>query len=193
MLTLKNPRVPLDIQMGTGQINAWRAYQQFSAGSSSGEQPVSSLGWDYGKVEANKYQEYELDRPLVAGSHAAITLVWDRLVDLNDFNRNQQYDLGETFRDRGLNNLDVYLLPIGKIAICVMSVPLRVLKTVSNIFSALFPPRDVTKLEFTIVISLMNPCSLTVWLGGRKAVKFITYNRFSVNVIQGSELVSRLG
>ncbi|MDJ0590345.1 MAG: peptidase S8 and S53 subtilisin kexin sedolisin, partial [Pleurocapsa sp. MO_226.B13] len=44
--------------------------------------------------------------------HAAITLSWDRLVTLNDFNRNHRYDRGETFRDRGLNNLDVYLIPV---------------------------------------------------------------------------------
>ncbi|MBW4535779.1 MAG: S8 family serine peptidase [Pleurocapsa minor HA4230-MV1] len=109
-----NPRVPLDIQMGTGQVNAWRAYQQFSAGEPPSKQSVAPLGWDYGTVKANEYQEYELKQPLVAGSHAAITLVWDRLVMLNDFNRNQQYDAEETFRDRGLNNLDLYLLPVGE-------------------------------------------------------------------------------
>ncbi|MGL5832203.1 MAG: S8 family serine peptidase [Waterburya sp.] len=109
-----NPRVPLDIQMGTGQVNAWRAYQQFSAGEATSKQAVATLGWDYRTVKANQYQEYELTKPLVAGSHAAITLVWDRLVLLNDFDGDQQYDLGETFRDRGLNNLDVYLLPVGE-------------------------------------------------------------------------------
>lgn len=109
-----NPRIPLDIQMGTGQVNAWRAYQQFSAGEAPSKQAVAPLGWDYRTVRANQYQEYELEKPLVAGSHAAITLVWDRLVMLNDVNGNQQYDLGETFRDRKLNNLDVYLLPVGE-------------------------------------------------------------------------------
>ncbi|MFN7516916.1 MAG: peptidase S8 and S53 subtilisin kexin sedolisin, partial [Dolichospermum sp.] len=29
---------------------------------------------------------------------------------LNDKNNNQQYDVGETFKDQGLNNLDVYLV-----------------------------------------------------------------------------------
>jgi len=29
-------------------------------------------------------------------------------------NHNQMYDPGETFRDRGLNNLDLYLLPINE-------------------------------------------------------------------------------
>ncbi len=110
----ENPRVPLDIEMGTGQINAWRAYQQFSAGQGTKNQPVASIGWDYGKVKANGYQEYELKQPLEQGSFAAITLVWDRLVRLNDFNRNQEYDVGETFSDRGLNNLDVYLIPLNE-------------------------------------------------------------------------------
>jgi hypothetical protein len=38
-------------------------------------------------------------------------LAWDRLVELIDTNRNNLYDIDESFRDRGLNNLDVYLLP----------------------------------------------------------------------------------
>ena len=110
----QNPRIPLDIQMGTGHLNVWRAYQQFSAGQANRDRnkSVTGLGWDYAQVKANNYQEYYLEQPLVAGSHAAITLTWDRLVELNDLNRNQQYDVGETFRDRGLNNLDIYLLPI---------------------------------------------------------------------------------
>ena len=116
-----SPRIPLDIQMGTGQLNVWRAYQQFSAGqapkslgikNSPRSSSVEALGWDYGQVEANQYQEYELKQPLVKGSHAAITLAWDRQVVLNDLNRNQKYDEGESFSDRGLNNLDVYLLPV---------------------------------------------------------------------------------
>lgn len=107
----ENPRIPLDIQMGTGQINAWRAYQQFSAGQAQENQPIAAQGWDYGELKANEYHDYYLQQPLVGGSHAAITLVWDRIVKLNDFNRNQQYDVGETFQNRGLNNLDIYLLP----------------------------------------------------------------------------------
>ncbi|MEO1005741.1 MAG: S8 family serine peptidase [Cyanobacteria bacterium J06638_38] len=108
----ETPRIPLDIQMGTGQINAWRAYQQFSAGQASDNQPVKAKGWNYAQVGALEYQDYHLKSPLVKGSYAAITLTWDRLVSLNDLNRNQQYDIGETFRDRGLNNLDLYLLPV---------------------------------------------------------------------------------
>ena len=108
----QSPRIPLDIEMGTGQINAWRAYQQFSAGQPDKNRSINAVGWNYDRVAANEYQEYYIKEPLVKGSHTAITLAWDRLVELNDFNRNQQYDVGETFRDRGLNNLDVYLLPV---------------------------------------------------------------------------------
>ena len=107
-----NPRTPLDIQMGTGHLNVFRAYQQFSAKQNPPHAPVSQIGWDYRTVGANSYQDYYLEEPLVAGTHAAITLTWDRLVLLNDRNRNQQYDVGETFQDRGLNNLDLYLLPV---------------------------------------------------------------------------------
>lgn len=108
----QNPRISLDMQMGTGHLNAWRAYQQFSAGQANEHKLIAPIGWDYNQVSVNNYQEYILDKPVVAGSYAAITLTWDRLVTLNDFNRNQRFDEGETFRDRGLNNLDVYLIPV---------------------------------------------------------------------------------
>jgi subtilisin family serine protease len=106
-----NPRIPLDIQMGTGHLNIYRAYQQFSSGQQSTRLPVKTIGWDYDQVKVNSYRDYEIESPLVRGSYAAISLAWDRLVTLEDSNRNDRYDVGEDFRDRGLNNLDVYLLP----------------------------------------------------------------------------------
>ncbi|MGL6341818.1 MAG: S8 family serine peptidase, partial [Waterburya sp.] len=49
-----NPRVPVDMQMGTGHLNVWRAYQQFSAGQANKnrgkERLVGAKGWDYGQV-----------------------------------------------------------------------------------------------------------------------------------------------
>ena len=106
-----NPRIPLDIEMGTGQLNVFRAYQQFSSGQIPPEQPIPDLGWNYGQIAVDEFQDYYLEQPLKAGSHAAITLTWDRFVELNDFNRDNKYNIGETFRDRGLNNLDLYLIP----------------------------------------------------------------------------------
>ena len=105
-----NPRVPLDIEMGTGHLNVFRAYQQFSSGQISPEQLAPNIGWNYGQIAVNRSQDYLIEKPLKAGSHAAITLTWDRLVALNDFNNDGQYNIGETFRDRGLNNLDLYLI-----------------------------------------------------------------------------------
>ncbi|MEB3225360.1 MAG: S8 family serine peptidase [Synechococcus sp.] len=107
----KNPDIPLDIEMGTGQLNAYRAYTQFAAGQWSSATTVSQRGWDYRQVAVRGFQEYTFAAPLQRDSFAAITLTWDRWVDLEDTNNNGQYDLGETFTDRGLNDLDLYLLP----------------------------------------------------------------------------------
>ena len=104
-------QVPLDYQIGAGQLNAFRAYQQFSPGQHSGVLPIPAIGWDYRSLATGQYRDYPLDRPLAENSWVAITLSWDRLVELQDTNNNRQYDLGETFRDRGLNQLELYLLP----------------------------------------------------------------------------------
>jgi hypothetical protein len=107
----KDPKIPLDMQMGTGHLNTFRAYQQFSNGQWSATESIPAIGWDYATVTANSYQDYALEKPLKANSFVSITLAWDRLVELIDTNRNNLYDLDESFQDLGLNNLDVYLLP----------------------------------------------------------------------------------
>ncbi len=112
----KDTKVPLNIQMGAGQLNAFRAYQQFSGGEWKPNQTVPAVGWDYGEVgnkeqsSGNRVQDYVIQQPIQAGSFVSVTLAWDRLVELDDRNRNEQYDAGEVFRDRGLNNLDLYLM-----------------------------------------------------------------------------------
>jgi len=106
----RDPKIPLHAQMGTGQLNAFRAYQQFSAGQWKPSARVAAIGWDYHQIKAASFQDYVLAPPLQQGSFVAITMVWNRLVELNDTNKNQQYDVGENFRDRGLNNLDLYLV-----------------------------------------------------------------------------------
>jgi len=108
----KDPKIPLDAQMGAGHLNAFRAYQQFSAGQWNASQPVPAIGWDYYTVNRGASVEYLLAKPLQPNSFVAITLVWDRLVELQDRNQNNLYDPGEEFRDRGLNNLDLYLLKV---------------------------------------------------------------------------------
>ncbi len=107
----KDPKIPLDYQMGTGQLNAFRAYQQFSPGEWSPTAAVPPIGWDYQSVEASSFKDYVLEKPLKEGSFVSLTLAWNRLVELEDKNKNNAYDVGESFRDRGLNNLDLYLIP----------------------------------------------------------------------------------
>jgi Subtilase family len=105
-----NPQIPLDYQMGTGQLNALRAYQQFSTGQWSPSTPVAPTAWDYNKITPKAYQDYVLAAPLRAGSFVSATLAWNRLVELNDQNGDGEYAVGEKFIDRGLNNLDIYLM-----------------------------------------------------------------------------------
>ncbi|MDB9440562.1 S8 family serine peptidase [Sphaerospermopsis kisseleviana CS-549] len=106
----KNPKIPLDDQMGAGHLNAFRAYQQFMFGQWQPTAPVPAIGWDYNKINANSALEYSLEKPLKQNSFVAVTLTWDRLVELNDKNQNQLYDEDETFIDKGLNNLDLFLV-----------------------------------------------------------------------------------
>lgn len=121
----RDPKIPLNIQMGTGQLNAFRAYQQFSPGQWSPAGAVPPIGWDYRSIQLDKkasdhqqpesvptYQDYVLEQPLQKDSFVSITLVWSRLVELVDKNRNGDYDLEESFRDRGLNNLNLYLMRV---------------------------------------------------------------------------------
>jgi hypothetical protein len=105
-----NPRIPLDAQMGAGHLNVFRAYQQFSAGQGNPFQIVPLIGWDYRTVDVGKYQDYNIGSNLKKGSFVSITLAWNRLVELIDKNQNKQFDVGESFQDKGLNNLDLYLI-----------------------------------------------------------------------------------
>jgi hypothetical protein len=107
-----NRQIPLDYQMGTGQLNAFRAYQQFNGGQWSPETAVPAIGWDYRSVKASTYQDYVLEQPLLKDSFISVTLAWDRVVELQDRNKNEQYDIGETFRDRGLNDLNIFLMRV---------------------------------------------------------------------------------
>jgi len=105
-----NPQTPLDIEMGAGHLNTYRAYHQLKAGQWNYDQVVPSQGWNYTKIEAKSSHDYKLEKPLAEGNFVSITLVWNRLVELNDKNKNLFYDIGENFIDRGLNNLDLYLI-----------------------------------------------------------------------------------
>jgi subtilisin family serine protease len=105
----KNKEIPLSLRVGAGQLNAFRALQQLQARQQSPGN-VKALGWDFNFINQGQYREYTFTEPLLADSFVALTLTWDRLVVLNDKNNNRKFDLGESFRDRGVNNLDLYLM-----------------------------------------------------------------------------------
>lgn len=106
----RQPQVSLNSEIGAGHLSAFRAYEQFAAGQWQPSQPVPSVGWNYRQLKANSSEDYALATPLKQGSYVAITLVWDRLIELRDKNQNGEFDVGEDFRDRGLNNLNLYLV-----------------------------------------------------------------------------------
>jgi hypothetical protein len=105
-----DPKISLDPQMGAGHLNAFRAYQQFISGQWNPSATVPAIGWDYRTLDSGSSVDYTLTKSLVQGSFVAVTLAWDRLVELEDANKNGLYDVSENFRDRGLNNLDLYLV-----------------------------------------------------------------------------------
>ncbi len=106
----KDSEIPLNIETGAGHLNVFRAYQQFTSGQWNPQNDVPHMGWDYRSISAKSETDYVLSQPLKEGSYVAITLAWDRLVELNDDNNNNLYDVGESFTDKGLNNLNVYLM-----------------------------------------------------------------------------------
>lgn len=113
----RDPKVPLHSELGTGQLNAFRAYEQFNGGQWRPGN-VTTRGWDYSSLpstsessSARNYTDYVIDSPLTEGSYLAATLTWERQVSLIDSNNNELYDIGENFNSHDLNDLDLYLMP----------------------------------------------------------------------------------
>ena len=104
---------PLSRSLGSGQLNANRALQQYQAGQQSPNNVsanISAIGWDTNIVEVDKYQEYVFSDSLVADSFISATLTWDRQVKLNDKNGNGLFDIGEGFSNEGFNKVELYLM-----------------------------------------------------------------------------------
>jgi len=108
-----NREIPLSRNLGAGQINAYRAFQQYQAGQQSpiqGIAQISAIGWDTNLVAVDQYQDYVFSQPLDADSFVAATLTWDRQVKHNDKNENGLFDIGEDFTDQGFNKVELYLM-----------------------------------------------------------------------------------
>lgn len=109
-----SPLIPLDDQLGVGALNAARAVEQLVGGEWGPNGKVAPIGWDYRETAgAGDITRYAFNRPLLGGSYLAATLVWDALVELIEGNANDVFDVGESFFDAGLVNLDLYLMPKG--------------------------------------------------------------------------------
>ena len=110
--------IPLDIQMGTGHLNAKRAFQQFDPGEyDAGGAPVPAVGWDLGFTDGfGDIQEYSLAAAIPAGQFVSLTLAWDREVFFeNDGGTPGVFDVGDTFMEfvEPLD-LNLYLMPAGE-------------------------------------------------------------------------------
>jgi subtilisin family serine protease len=110
----KSRAIPLHNELGTGHLNAYRAYQQLLPGAFGPDAAIPSIGWNYAELDSPQggvqFHDYVFEAPLQQGSYLSATLAWERVVELVDENRNGLYDLGETFDDRGLNNVDLFLM-----------------------------------------------------------------------------------
>ena len=143
--------IPLDDQMGTGQLNARRALNQFISGErdSFGEAEVPLIGWDWGiTLGAGDFNKYIFDQTFLEGAFISITLAWDREVMLNDGNDNGMFDMGENFTELGLTDLDLYLLPKGATDISEhIWASLSFVDSVEHIF---FPVPETGEYEFWV-------------------------------------------
>ena len=100
--------IPLDMEMGTGHLNASRALQQFAPGQFIASDTFNrpQIGWDMGftrdVAEVNKYKMGEIG----AGVFISVTLAWDRVVNLGlDLGVEDVYEDTDTFVEGGLTKL----------------------------------------------------------------------------------------
>lgn len=141
--------IPLDNEMGTGQLNAKRALQQFKPGEyDANGAAVPNIGWDLGHTTGmNNNQKYVFAQQLTAGMFVSVTLVWDRRVDLdNDAGTLGAFNAGDTFtksespsfqpeNDDQINDLDLHFLPQGAISTATeVAASISTVGTVEHIF-----------------------------------------------------------
>lgn len=115
--------IPLDLEMGTGHLNASRALQQFLSGevlpsvNSAAKRP--KIGWDLGRTrDVDEITKYSLLGEMEAGIFFSATLAWDRATDFSsDVDDDGEFDAGDTYFEVGLTNLDLYLVPVNSTSI----------------------------------------------------------------------------
>jgi hypothetical protein len=100
-----DPTISLDMEMGTGHLNASRALQQFQADEFD-PGSVPPIGWDY-NIQDDPFIVNNYSFTLSAGDFVSATLVWDRQVFLDS--GNLDYVSGDDFIDFGFGDLDLTL------------------------------------------------------------------------------------
>jgi len=105
----RDPAIPLHAELGTGHLNAFRAYEQLAGGQWE-PGSIPAIGWSYSTLEdTDSTEDYTFEEPLEGGSYLSATLSWDRNVELSS--SDEYFDLGESFVSSPLGNLDLYLMP----------------------------------------------------------------------------------
>jgi hypothetical protein len=102
---------PLDLEMGTGHLNVGRAFTQYDAGEFNHDAAdIPAIGWDFAATQGeNERNTYRFDQPLDGGSFVAITLAWDREVELDmDHDSDGQFDAIDTDADGTLDLVDTF-------------------------------------------------------------------------------------
>ncbi|MCI0640573.1 MAG: carboxypeptidase regulatory-like domain-containing protein [Gemmataceae bacterium] len=116
--------VPLDDELGAGQLNARRALNQFSSGAveflnnDGTPKPVPVVGWTWRSMPegTDAFDKFVFSEPLKANSYLSVTLCWNRVVHLPG-DSNGLYDPGEQFAGESPRNFDLYVLPRGATSI----------------------------------------------------------------------------
>ncbi len=146
--------VPLDNEMGTGQLNAKRALQQYVPGEyDANGGAVPNIGWDFGHTTGmGNNQKYVFAQQLTVGMFVSVTLTWDRRVDLDtDAGTTGAFDAGDTFttsmspsfqpeNDDQINDLDLHFLPQGAINTSTeVAASISTVGTVEHLFFRIHP------------------------------------------------------
>ncbi len=119
-----NEAIPVDNEFGAGHLNARRALKQFRPGEMDPDGAnVGIIGWDYHSTTGTGDEKrYEIGPALRAGSYISITLTWDRIVEFDiDQGNDNIYQIGDTFEtyptgnlEEVMNDLDIYLVQRGQ-------------------------------------------------------------------------------
>ena len=102
-------RIPLHKELGTGHLNAFRAYEQLAGGQWT-PGTIPTMGWSYDTLEeTGSVDDYVFEQPLKGSSYVNATLAWQRIVDLES--SDEYFEADEKFSGQPLSNMDLYLMP----------------------------------------------------------------------------------